>query len=266
MIYVGARWLLAVLFLCLSSLAYASDDAAQGSELYTKSYGSEEQDDTKTLIFVLHGDAPFAPPSYHYAFARKAAEQIPNSRIIAILRPGYSDGLGNQSAGKKGMATGDNYTADRIAAIAEVIAAERQKYPGSDAVIVGHSGGAAIAANLAALYPQLVDSALLVSCPCVLDQWREHMLSIAPDAPFDQPVTSINPLNMVERINQDKRITIMVGEDDQVTPSSLSKLYYDRLKQRSVAAHFFVLADKDHEMLNSWEVLSMLTLLVGNHD
>ncbi|WP_214286017.1 hypothetical protein, partial [Acinetobacter pittii] len=83
---------------------------APANGLYTQSFGNTPARQVRTLIVVLHGAAPVAKPDYQYAFARAAAEAVPHSIAVALLRPGYEDPQGHRSPGARGQTTGDNYT------------------------------------------------------------------------------------------------------------------------------------------------------------
>ena len=55
------------------------------------------------LLIVIHGDAPFNPPSYQYKLSQKLSEQVKNTIIISVLRLRYKDPEGNKSDGVKGF-------------------------------------------------------------------------------------------------------------------------------------------------------------------
>ena len=84
--------------------------------------------------------------------------------------------LGDRSAGRRGMATGDNYTPEVVDATAQAISQLRADFHSSAIVLTGHSGGAAITGNLLGWHPSEVNGALLVSCPCDLSTWRKSMV------------------------------------------------------------------------------------------
>jgi pimeloyl-ACP methyl ester carboxylesterase len=151
---------------------------ADGLRLKTKIYKSSQLADHLVLILVLHGDllAPGEPPTYHYAFARTATEQMNDVVAAALLRPGYADDDGDKSAGKQGMRTGDNYTPEVVDAVAQSIRTLQTKFHPAATVLVGHSGGAAITGGLLGRHPSEVNAALMVSCPCDLSEWRKHMM------------------------------------------------------------------------------------------
>ena len=74
---------------------------ATPQRLKVEAFRSAAADAHPTLIVILHGDSPFAPPTYQYRFAQRVAANTDNVIAAAILRPGYSDGA-DRSEGKRG--------------------------------------------------------------------------------------------------------------------------------------------------------------------
>lgn len=235
-----------------TSTALQTAATAQDS-LYARSFGAARP---ATLLVVLHGDAPTAKPGYQYAFSETLAAHIPNSRVVALLRPGYEDPQGNRSPGERGLTTGDNYTPDRLDAVSASLRKLRARYPDARLVLIGHSGGAAMAADLAGTRPELIDGLLLAACPCSLPEWRRYMKTRLPAAPFDQPVQSLDPLQTVGGAQLDLRAALVVGADDPITPPKFSRAYAEALALRGIATDYRVLPGKGHEILDDPEVLS----------
>lgn len=247
---------------CASSAGpVASAPAPAG--LYTQSFGEIPARKVRTLIVVLHGDAPFTKPGYHYAVARSLAAAVPDSIAVGLLRPGYEDPDGHRSPGERGQTTGDNYTADRIGAVAATIRKLQHRYRNARTVVVGHSGGAALAADLAATYPGLIDGMVLVSCPCTLPEWRRHMKTISPTPLWDAPVTSLDPVKLVGGIAPELRAAVLVGSDDKTTPLRFSRTYAEALSLRGIATDFRIVPGKDHELLGDPEVLAATARLAA---
>lgn len=73
------------------------------------------------LLVVIHGDAPFNPPSYQYKLSQRLSKQLNNTIIVSVLRPGYEDSDGNKSDGKRGLTTGDHCTQEVITNLTEVV-------------------------------------------------------------------------------------------------------------------------------------------------
>ena len=134
-----------------------------------------------TLVAALHGDLWSPPPTYHYEAARRVAERHDNIIAVGILRPGYSDGQGASSTGRHGQAAGDNYTISIVDAVAETLMQLREHHDADKILVVGHSGGAAIAALIASRHHGVLNHVVLIGCPCDVWEWREHMRSLHPN-------------------------------------------------------------------------------------
>lgn len=202
------------------------------------------------LIIVLHGDAPFNNPGYQYAMAKQIAKQNQNTVAVGVLRPGYTDPDGNTSDGIRGLTTGDNYTLENIKALSEVIQHLKSIYHPKQTVLVGHSGGAAIAADIIALQPELLQKAVLVSCPCDLITWRNYMSQQQPTVlQWKEPVKSISPLNVIGNIHKSTEVVIITGLKDNIAPSTLSVAYYKTLQRYGVKSELISVPEKGHEIL-----------------
>jgi predicted esterase len=250
----GVMALLAV----ITGVANAADvPATQGKtewletdagRLKAQIYVSPAASQTPTLLVVLHGDAPFSRPRYHYVFAERAALRD-DIVAAAILRPGYSDPSGDTSDGLRGLTNGDNYTADRIAMIVAGVRDLQNHYHPRVTVLVGHSGGAAIAADILAHWPKLAEAALLLSCPCDVASWRQHMKELQGVPIWDQPVESLSPLDCADLVPTSTRIRMMVGADDRVAPPRFTKVYAQRLAARHIDVQVTEIPGEGHEIL-----------------
>lgn len=230
---------------------------------YARVFGEHDKETNKYLVVVLHGDAPHGPPTYQYTFAEELANQIPGSVVAALLRPGYSDTSGLRSAGRRGLTHGDNYAPVQLKAITEAIKQLRNQYRVRKVFLVGHSGGAAITANIMGLEPNLAHTSVLLSCPCDLGLWREHMHNEFGGLFWRFPVRSIPPLSVVENISDSARIRLIVGADDHITPPKLSQIYADELAQLGLDFDLTLLPDRGHEILNDRESLIQIRTLFG---
>lgn len=215
--------------------------------------------DSISLVFVLHGDAPFNKPNYQYVMAEKIAEENENTIAIAILRPGYTDPQNHTSNGVKGLAVGDNYTPEVIEAISEVMEKIKAKYNPSKTLVVGHSGGAAITGNIIGLKTGLMDIAVLVSCPCDVSKWRKHMRKKQPlNLLWYLNVKSISPISVTKDISRETEVIIISGTNDDITPISLSNEYYKELRSLGIKTDFISLANEGHEILLSNPVVNSI--------
>jgi pimeloyl-ACP methyl ester carboxylesterase len=244
--------------------------AANGLRLKTKIYESSQLSDHPVLVLVLHGDllAPGAPPTYHYAFARRAAEQMDDVVAAALLRPGYADDDGDRSEGKQGMRTGDNYTPEVVDAVAVEVRELQTKFHPAATVLAGHSGGAAITGNLLGRHPSEVDAALLVSCPCDLSVWRNHMMKyyFPKVGPFSllflAPVKSLSPVDLAAGVPPSTRVRMVVGSQDPVAPPNLTREYAEALRKRGVDVAVTIAPGLEHDILLEPVVSEQLKRLV----
>lgn len=244
---------------------------ANGMPLKTTIYKSAKLSPHPVLIVVLHGDLLEAriPPSYHYEFARRVANQTDDVIVAALLRPGYIDGVGDQSAGKRGLATGDNYTLEIVDAIGQTIDALKAKFLPAATIIVGHSGGATISADLLGRQPRKVDAALLVSCPCDVPAWRHHMVKeqfshIGPlSLLFLLPVKSLSPLDLAAKVPIDTRVRMVVGSEDPTAPAKFTQEYAEALRKRGIDVTVTLASGLGHNILLEPVVLEQLNKLVA---
>ncbi len=202
-----------------------------------------------TLVVVLHGDSPFGNPGYQDVFAARVAREHPEAVVAAILRPGYTDPQGNTSDGERGETTGDNYNAGNTDAIAQAIGELIKRYGAKRTILAGHSGGAAIAANILGTHPDLADAALLVSCSCDVDRWREYMLGKTKFAGFQGRIATLSPITVVDGISPDVRVTMLVGAEDDVAPASISQAYRDAAVRAGKHVTLQVVPGEGHEIL-----------------
>jgi pimeloyl-ACP methyl ester carboxylesterase len=114
----------------------------------------------------------------------------------------------------------------------------RHKYRPSRVVLVGHSGGAAIAAVLLGLKPQLADAAVLVACPCDLVSWRAGRRGA--------PWVSENPLQWTDKVGPAIKVIALTGSRDDTTSPGLGEAYVAALKARGIDAAFHLVPGAGH--------------------
>ena len=125
----------------------------------------------------------------------------------------------------------------------------KDRYHPRQAILVGHSGGAAIVGDLLGQQGIAVDGALLVSCPCDLTEWRKHMQSVKGGAFWERPVRSLSPLALVDGVPASAKIWLLVGSDDQITPSAFTLAYAEALRNRNVAVNVTIASGLGHDIL-----------------
>jgi pimeloyl-ACP methyl ester carboxylesterase len=216
------------------------------------------------LVVVLHGDAPFANPSYQYKFASDVARAAPGSAVVALLRPGYKDPYGARSDGDRGFASGENYTADVADDVIAALQVLKAKYRAASIILVGHSGGAAIAADVAARSGRLVQQVFLVGCPCNVTAFRWHMARLQWSPIWLLPVSSLSPDLTLDQMDRATAITAISGSRDAITLPEYAQAYIDKALARGIAASMIIAPDQGHEILNSPAVLQRVIASARN--
>ena len=220
--------------------------------IYFKYFKSDSLTVNPNLVILIHGDAPFNPPTYQYKLAKILSEHTKNTIIVAILRPGYSDSDGNHSDGTKGTMTGDNYTNEVISSITQEITELKKRYKPKKTIIAGHSGGAVISADIISLTPDLIDNSVLVSCPCDVQKWRNYMSSKQPFyRAWKDSVASISPFTIEYKLRKDANIILVHGSNDDVVPFDISEAYYQKLKESNTNAKLITMENAGHEIFLS---------------
>ncbi len=102
---------------------------------------------------------------------------------------------------------------------------------------MGHGGGAAITGIIIGRSPKIIQGAILISCPCVVPEWRpEWRHSLSPH----EFVSSVDPKTVV---------LAMAGVRDMDVAPDFSKRYIKMLKTEKVIARCMVSPYLDHNTL-----------------
>ena len=229
-------------------------------------YRSEQLSTHPLLIFVLHGDIAQPPPAYQYDFARSVTAQVQDVIAAGVLRPGYSDPSGDKSSGVLGNWAGDNYTAEVVDAIVRAVEQLRTASGARAVILVGHSGGAAIAADMIGRYPRLAQGVLLVSCPCDVPAWRAYMKDKRPPQQaeiWEGPVASLSPVTLAAEVARTTRVRLVVGSADDVAPPRFSQEYAQALARHGVDVELKIEAGLEHNILLAPVVIKELERLIG---
>ncbi|MBS0286094.1 MAG: prolyl oligopeptidase family serine peptidase [Proteobacteria bacterium] len=193
------------------------------------------------LIIYLHGDYGVGGASYMSTIGSHFTKS--NRMHIALIRPGYFDDAGNFSTGNSLGVTStkiagrlDNYTRENIDIIGQAITNLKNHYQPKKLLLVGHSGGAALAALLLNEYPKLADGALLINCPCDVKHWR-------PD--WEK---SLSPIEHVNNIPSNAKIVVLNGANDDVVWPELGKAYAEELAKHGVDVKFYMGLGMGHNL------------------
>ncbi len=210
-----------------------------GECLLIKTFGHAAE--ASTLFVLLHGNHTSGSPAVsQYRLAEALASRGPPATVaVALIRPGYNNAERMYSSGNA-VGRGDNFTAENIDVVADAISRLTVFHRARRLVLVGHSGGAAMAAVTLGRHPGLADAVVLVACPCDVSAWR---------AMRGRPGVASNSesaIRYVDRIPPAARVSVVVGRDDDVTPPAISVAYAEALRARGIAATLSVPAGIDH--------------------
>ena len=230
----------------------------------TRAYKGASASSSRVLVMVLHGDLPDPPPSYQYEFAKVLAGDrgiAATADIVAVgvLRPGYRDPTGDRSLGDMGRAIADNYTPEVVDAVAGAAGELAKAHHASTIVLVGHSGGGAIAADALGRHPGLVAGAVLVGCGCDPEAWRKRRRTETGNPMFDEPTRSLQPLQLARGVARDAVVRLVVGQSDDVVPPAHSHAYATALRQRGIDVAETVLPGLGHNILFAAPVIDAVT-------
>lgn len=216
--------------------------------------------EARTLFVLLHGNHSSGSPAVsQYRPAEALVRQGPSATVaVALIRPGYNDAEGKYSSGNA-AGRADNFTAENIDVVADAIARVKAFHQARRLVLVGHSGGAAMAGVMLGRYPGLADAAVLVACPCDVSAWR------AMRGRGGLPWSSESAIRYVDRIPAATQLAIVVGSADDVTPSALSVAYAEALRARGIATNLSILAGIDHVAVIDSPVVVTEALRLGEN-
>jgi len=226
--------------------------------LKTRVYTGTSLSKSPVLVLVLHGDLPDPAPSYQYEFARVIADRFTNIVATGVLRPGYRDPTGAQSSGDMGRAIADNYTPEVVDSVARAARELSNVYQAQAIVLVGHSGGAAIVADVLGRHPGLARASVLVGCGCDPSGWRARRRAETDNPMFDGPTRSLLPLDLARDVAPGTLVRMVVGQNDDVAPPADSQAYAAALRERGVDVSVEVVAGLGHNILFAPRVLDTL--------
>jgi poly(3-hydroxybutyrate) depolymerase len=194
----------------------------------------------RNLLVYLHGDSSRGGLfDRHFKHFTPFVDQ--NTVFVGMIRPGYADSKKNVSTGDK-MGGGDNYTAHNVDAVANAIRALKTKYKARQVVVVGFSGGAATVGVILGRYPDLIDDAVLIACPCDLtirrQGWKNQKNIVR---------RSISPHEVADKVFKTAQVTAITGDADANTAPEQVTGYIATLKARGVKARYIEVPKATHD-------------------
>lgn len=208
------------------------------------------------LVVLLHGDyQPKSGVVYHQRLAEILTRK-PGYIVASVWRPGYFDQNQRRSDGAIGTATGDNYNQNNVSAIKAGIFNLKAKYKPTKVTVIGHSGGAAVAALMLSQSSNLIDNAALISCPCFVQDWRAHMYEKTRAPIWLEKIPVNSPHQSVKNIAANVRL--ISGKKDDITPADYSVRFHQLLKKEGVVTTLNILPNLGHDILLEDQVIQDL--------
>jgi predicted esterase len=197
---------------------------------------------TNALIVLLHGDVSRGGPAgYMYDFAQSISRRHSDTTVVALLRPGYYDSDGLKSPGNNHTRI-DQYTSKNNDLVADTIANLEKATNIKNVIVLGHSGGAAQLGVILGQRPELVDAAILLSCPCDLASWRTSN--------GRKLFTRIqSPSDFVKTVAASTQVAAITGAKDDNTRPYLAENYIRKLKSRGLNAVVKIIPEAGHHRL-----------------
>lgn len=221
-------------------------------------YASNDIGSHPVLAIFVHGDL-FDARGGMYLISQTIAHETRNVIAASLLRPGYKDAEGDMSSGQMGYAVGDNYTAEVVDAVDMAVRALKDRYHASAVVLIGHSGGGAIAADLLGRHPQDVGAALLLACGCDPAGTFARFTKDQPDIPKNLRNHSLLPLDMVPKVSRGLHVRVVVGSNDQVARVQPSEAYAHALEGRGIDVKLVIVSGVGHnDVTRSPEALAAM--------
>lgn len=206
--------------------------------IQTTQKSTQQGGKARHLLVYLHGDSSRGG-LYDRHFKYFTAFASEDTVFVGMIRPGYADSNKNASTGDR-MGGGDNYTAHNVDAVANALQALKTKHGARRVVVVGYSGGAATAGVILGRYPELIDRAVLIACPCDLTV-RRHGWS------KNTVRRSISPHEVASSVFKTTQVTAITGDADVNTTSAQVTGYIATLKASGVKARYIEVPKATHD-------------------
>jgi predicted esterase len=209
--------------------------------LKIKTLHKDESVSLDTLVVYLHGDGSSTIRRSDYL--KKGVSRINKKNVghIILMRPGYYDSTRNSSTGisHRRARRGTGYNSHYVEEIALAIKKLKDYHKANKIIIVGHSGGAAIAALILGRYPGIANGAILAACPCNLDKWAQMGGKKSGRG-------TLSPHDYVENIGPDITVIALTGTKDDNRFPILAVEYIEKLKKNNINAKFIGVEGETH--------------------
>ena len=209
----------------------------------------------RILWVFLHGDGSDGGAS-DYIFNKLKGLAGGDSVAVGMIRPGYFTSDGRVSTGPDSDRRFGNYTQAVTDTLAAGLSKLKAHYEPDELIVVGHSGGAALAALISSFHPNVADRTVLAACPCNLPQWtntNENTL-----------FTSLSPHRYVNQLSTEVPVLVVVGENDTNTFPQISIDYTVLAQTAGVMATYEVIAGSNHNGIIGSQLIALILQWTNN--
>lgn len=230
---------------CLAVWPFSPHDATN--------HEKKAQPNGRVLIVLLHGDSGGGLAQRHIDRWAKAANNLSglDQDIVFLVRPGYSSPVGDSSGWANQR--DDDYTAENVERVATALQNLKARYQTSKVLLIGHSGGAAIAALILGRRPTALDGAILLGCPCDVPVWRQHR-GLQRGRQTQWP-NSLNPMDVIDKIPTNKVVLAITGSEDDNTLPQFASAWVTSARTLGMNAKFLLASGQDHTNILLWSGL-----------
>jgi len=181
-------------------------------------WGSGQQN----LVVLLHGDG--GPRDVYAAYGKRLAQSRRDTTVVLLTRPAFTGPTG-KSPGRN--PDKDHYTSGNNALLGQSLTALRNDRNPERMIVVGHSGGAAMAAVATARFPGAADVVILAACPCDVPNWRRHRRAQRGQSGTSWQ-DSQSPHNFARSISPATKVIAITGAQDDNTLPKFARTYVGR--------------------------------------
>jgi len=201
----------------------------------------DESDSLDTLVVYLHGDGGrvIRPSDYLKHGVGKINQK--NVAHVVLMRPGYYDSTRNSSTGisYRRSRRGTSYNSHYVEELALAIKKLKDFHKANKTILVGHSGGAAVAALILGRHPGIASGAILAACPCNVNKWVKILGKSSGKG-------ALSPQDYVENIGSDVTVVALTGTKDTNTFPILALEYIEELKKNNINGKFIGVEGETH--------------------
>lgn len=261
----GAKASILILVVAIfSSAASRKEQHSKHRSELESIYLTGRPDMAAPIVVVLHGDAPFVNRAYQYAFASNLADAAPGTRVFTMFRPAAVDPSETKLGVERAIAFGDHYTLEVVDDIARTIESLKAHWKAPGVVLVGDDGGAALAAYIAALQAGLVQSAVLIHCPCDVPALRLNNKHVRQNSMSFLTVHKISPVEALDQMSKGIKITVIAGMNDSGGAYEIARSYVARATALGISASMTMVPSRGRKILDDLAVIKGTAKVIRN--